>query len=386
MVAPPTLPADARLREYMTSAPIYSGGGGSTNLVADSTIDVPENTQIVDLAIDYYGKRLAVCGDRVIFVYEISTAGENIVSKLATGTEEARLVARLEHPDVAGPLQQICWSDPTQGTMIAACGACGSVMLWREGRPGDWSLVWRERLDGAATTVQIGPKEFGLFIAAGSSSGLVTIFEAQNQTGPLMKIGVLKAHQNGVSSVSWAVPVSPATLASGPAVQGGYMMPALRPRRLVSGGFDSNVKIWRWNADDKKWVEEGTLSSSGDSPPVPPNPEGDQHPSGGGSTVPPPTSHAGPVRSVAWRPNIGIPSNFLASGSEDGTCKIWVQTMEGLNWQNSATIHVENNLPVNRVTWSVTGLCVCLSCGEEETVRIFKEDLDNQWRRVDRAE
>eukprot|EP00392_Amoebophrya_sp_AT5.2_P009398 g9426.t1 len=313
----------------------------------DSTIETQQS--VVDVALDYHGKRLATCGETAIYVYEVSSAAGDIVSKLATfGDDEAKLVAKLEHPEVQGPLQQLCWSDPTQGSMIAACGLCGSVVLWREQRPGEWTLVWKEKLDGAATSVQIGPKEFGLFIAAGSSSGLVSIFEAQNNS--FTRQGTLKAHQNGVASVCWAAPVSPATLASGPAVQGGYLMPSLAPRRVVTAGFDNNVKVWRWHVDDKKYVLEASLSEVGEQRALTPD-ELDK------------LAKKDPAAAAAATANNG--------------------EMEGMPWKLIGRIDFGKHCPVWRVGWSVTGLCLSVSCGEDGSdVRIYKEDLEGEWRQI----
>ena len=57
-----------------------------------------------------------------------------------------------------------------------------------------------------------------------------------------------------------------------------------------------------------------------------------------GKNFPATTSHTDWVRDVAWRPNLGIPSNTIASASEDGSVKIWKQDMEGTAWKCVATI------------------------------------------------
>ncbi|CAD7964073.1 unnamed protein product [Amoebophrya sp. A25] len=383
MVSMSTLPADARLRNFISNGdPDTDPFQGHS---AESNIEIPE--EICDLAVDYYGKRLAVATPSAVLVYQIAAAGSasgDILSKIATGTDDATLLARLESPDIAGPLQQIGWCDPSQGSMIVACGQCGSVVVYRETSPRGFSLAWKEKIEGAATSVQFGPKEFGMLsIAVGSTSGLVTIFD--NSGGSLARTGVLKAHLNGVSSLSWSTPISPATLASGPAVQSGYLMPANAPRRLVTAGSDCNVKVWRYHSEDKKWVEECALPGGDgivaeDTTPAEhrgPLPDGGAERPEGPPALP---SHDACVRAVAWRPNVGIPSNFLASGAEDGSCKIWVQEMEGQPWRKASEIR--HDTPVYRAHWSVTGLCLCLSIGDE-AVCIYKQSASGEWLRVD---
>ena len=286
-------------------------------------------------------------------------------------------------------------------------------------------------------TCSFAPWEFGLLLAAGSSSGVITLLAKEEDSsfggggGAWQPFGMgvgrgnhpkgavlggaagaassIKAHLGGVNSITWAPPVSPVTLTSGQAVRS--KQPALGPRRFASAGNDNCVRIWRWSEDpqDRKWVQECCLVPSGgkdaaDAAGAAAGGKGQDKggQQGGQGGVSPQhkglqgqggqhqasalhnnpalqTSHEDWVRDVAWRPNVGIPSNTLASCSEDKTCIIWTQEMEGMPWHESARIQL--NVPIWRVAWSTTGSILSLSCGENG-VHLYKESLKGEWELV----
>lgn len=76
---------------------------------------------------------------------------------------------------------------------------------------------------------------------------------------------------------------------------------------------------------------------------------------------------------------MGIPTNTLASVGEDKTCIIWSQEMEGKPWHESAKITLD--VPIWRVSWSVTGSILSLSVGGDN-VYLYKESLNGEWELV----
>jgi protein transport protein SEC13 len=58
-------------------------------------------------------------------------------------------------------------------------------------------------------------------------------------------------------------------------------------KRFVSGGSDNAIRIWGFDENAKKWVEEEEIKE-----------------------------HDNWVRDVAWAPNIGLPGMYIASASE----------------------------------------------------------------------
>lgn len=88
------------------------------------------------------------------------------------------------------------------------------------------------------------------------------------------------AHAHGCLGVSWGPAVPVAALVSGAA-------PAGPARKLVSGGCDRTVKVWR--QEGTEFVEEQCWREHGEW-----------------------------VRDVAWAPSLGLPSSTIASCSQDG--------------------------------------------------------------------
>ena len=67
-------------------------------------------------------------------------------------------------------------------------------------------------------------------------------------------------------------------------IQGGKILPQ---KRFVTAGSDNLIRIWSFDDEGKKWVEEETI-----------------------------TGHQDWVRDVAWAPNIGLPGMYIASASQ----------------------------------------------------------------------
>lgn len=84
----------------------------------------------------------------------------------------------------------------------------------------------------------------------------------------------------GCNAVSWAPAV-----ASGSADGSGRTGPAVQ--RIVTGGCDTYVKIWRFDSATGEWTEESKLEG-----------------------------HSDWVRDVAWAPSIGLSRSIIASCSQ----------------------------------------------------------------------
>lgn len=84
----------------------------------------------------------------------------------------------------------------------------------------------------------------------------------------------------GCNAVSWA----PATAASSTE---GTNPSGLSNPRIVTGGCDNCVKIWRQDSQTGEWSEEAKLER-----------------------------HLDWVRDVAWAPSIGLPRSMIASCSQ----------------------------------------------------------------------
>lgn len=88
------------------------------------------------------------------------------------------------------------------------------------------------------------------------------------------------------------------------------------------------------------------------------------------------TRHSDWVRDVAWAPATGMPSNIVASCSEDRGVVIWTQSQASGPW--SAAEMKTFPAPVWRVSWSITGNVLAVSSGDSD-VSLWKQNLEGAW-------
>ena len=299
-----------------------------------ASFDTAHAGTIHDAQVDYYGKRLATASsDHSIRVWDVSSEQQSFIAELR-GHE--------------APVWQLSWSHPKFGSLLASSSYDRNVIIWKETRPGVWEQIYKDSSHQASVnSIAWCPWEQGLCLATASADGSIGFLTFRGGSNwDRKKVEV--AHANGVNAISWAPATTPATLASGPAVGG----PQLSPMRVVTGGNDNRVKIWQCD-DSGEWREVDAKGQE-EQPP-----------------------HADWVRDVAWRPNVGIPSNTIASGSEDRILNIWSQAMDGKPWKISFSVNL--NSPIWRLSWSITGSLLAVACGDN-TISLFKESTDSgQW-------
>jgi protein transport protein SEC13 len=150
-----------------------------------------------------------------------------------------------------------------------------------------WPQVFQEH-ESSVNSICWAPQEFGLCLACGSSDGTISVL-THKADGSWEKAKIEQAHPVGVTSVSWA-PVS----ALGSLV-GADTGPV---QKLVSGGCDNTVKVWKHI--NNSWKMD---------------------------CFPPLSKHVDWVRDVAWAPNLGLVKSTIASASQDGTGVIWTQVL-----------------------------------------------------------
>lgn len=86
------------------------------------------------------------------------------------------------------------------------------------------------------------------------------------------------------------------------------------------------------------------------------------------------------VRDVAFAPaTAGLGPNILASCSDDGTVIIWRQAAPGGEWTPEPLPPFPG--PVWRVSWSVTGNLLAVSCGDN-SVTLWRESLQGPFQLV----
>jgi len=295
-------------------------------------VDTQHEDLVHDAQLDYYGCKLATSSsDRTIKIYNVSE-------------ESAELAATLQGHE--GPVWQVSWAHPKFGVIVASCSFDGSVLIHRETRPRDWTVLHAARHvhESSVNSVAFCPHEYGLRVAAGSSDGRVSILTHQPDNS--WSTDYIADNPLGVNSVSWA-PV------------GAYYDESslVDHPRLVTGGCDNRIRFWVQQPETGQWAEDPSC-------PVTKN-----------------ISHSDWVRDVSWAPPILPNVNMIASCSEDRSVLIWTQN--GLNEEWKATLLHTFDAPVWRVSWSTkTGHILAVSSGDSN-VTLWKKGIDGKWYQME---
>ncbi|ELU04892.1 hypothetical protein CAPTEDRAFT_149284 [Capitella teleta] len=278
---------------------------------------------IHDAQMDYYGTRLATCSsDRSVRIFDVRNGQQTFTAELK-GHE--------------GPVWQVCWGHPMFGNLLATCSYDRKVIIWKETN-GTWNNIYEyTNHDSSVNSVSWAPHEFGLMLACGSSDGCISIISSSGD-GAWESKKINNAHTIGCNAVSWSPSIQPGALLD----QSGNQKIV---RRLVSGGCDNLVKIWK--EDDGQWMEEQKLEA-----------------------------HHDWIRDVAWAPSIGLPRSIIASCSQDCQVIIWSNDGTSSTW-NPKVLHKFNDV-VWSVSWSVTGNILAVSGGDNK-VSLWKETLEGDW-------
>jgi len=292
-----------------------------------ASIDTAHEDMIHAAQMDYYGKRLATCSsDRTIKIFE------NINDTL-------RPVADIKGHE--GPVWQVAWAHPKFGNIIASCSYDRKIIVWRENTPNIWTKLYEYMDESSVNSVAFAPHEFGLILAGASSDGTIVIISFKDDKWDVSKIP--HAHQVGCNAVSWAPAISAGSLVNS---NGMSTVPIMR---LVSCGCDHRVKIWRF--EGQQWKEEANLDG-----------------------------HTDWVRDVAWAPGIGLPTNTIASCSQDQTVLIWTQSEDGNTWRPPTALPKFPDV-VWRVSWSIAGNILAVATGDQN-VTLWKESLNGEWKLI----
>ncbi|KAJ3037595.1 GTPase-activating protein S13 [Rhizophlyctis rosea] len=322
---------------------------------------------IHDAQLDYYGKRLATCSsDRTIRLFE------------AEGENNYRPIDVLKGHE--GPVWQVAWAHPKYFNVLASCSYDSRVLIWRESN-GTWSRIKEHTAHTASVNaIAWAPHEFGAILAAASSDGKVSLLSFKDSDAT-WETQLINAHSIGANAITWAPAIVPGTLIH---VTGGA--PASTLKRFASAGCDNLVKVWR--EENGTWKLEKDLEG-----------------------------HTDWVRDVAWAPNIGLPTSYLASCSQvrdladilglrtppllflfaplsfaphtdallpnhqDKTVIIWTQDSPTSEWHKKPLRADPFPDVVWRLSWSASGNILAVSCGDNK-VTLWKENLDGEWGQI----
>ncbi|XP_018024605.1 protein SEC13 homolog [Hyalella azteca] len=278
-----------------------------------SQVETGHEDMIHDAQMDYYGTRLATCSsDRTVRVFEVRKGEQSLVASLR------------EHE---GPVWQVAWAHPMYGRLLASCGYDRKLIIWQEDQSTWRSIYTYTEHTSSINSVCWAPHELGLMLACASSDGSVSVL-TYTAAHTWHAVKITNAHNVGCNAVSWA-----------PAVSSG----GLTQQRLVTGGCDSYVKIWRYESGE--WVEEAKLEG-----------------------------HSDWVRDVAWAPSCGLGTSVIASCSQD--CRVLIWTGDNGQFRSKELPSFAD--VIWHVSWSVTGNILAVSGGDNR-VSLWKENTEGQW-------
>jgi len=285
-------------------------------------VDTQHDDMVHDAQLDYYGCKLATSSsDRTIKIYNVSGSSYEHTATLQ-GHE--------------GPVWQVSWAHPKFGVMLASCSFDGNVLIHRETRPREWTLLYAAKHlhSSSVNGLAFCPHEFGLMLAAASSDGKISILAHQLDNS--WSVEYLQDCNLGVNSVTWAP--------SGAYNDG---LP-----RLMTGGCDNGIRLWKRNSE-MSW-EEVKIEKK----------------------------HSDWVRDVAWAPPILPNVNVVASCSEDSKVLIWTsEKKEDDDEDWNCILLNEFEGPVWKVSWSLTAQLLAVSSGDSD-VSLWKQGLDGVWSQM----
>lgn len=293
--------------------------------------DTGHTGNIHDAQLDFYGRKLATASsDSTIKVWDVTTP------------ENPRFVADLKGHD--SPVWQVTWAHPKFPGILASCSYDRQIIIWKqESQNGPFVIAYKDDSHRASVnSIQWAPFEYGLILAAASSDGTVSLLsfrQPDNWTRTSFH-----AHGNGAQAISWG---------SAPVTENIDVQLSLDGAKIVTGGADNAVRVWRFQESSEKWFPE----------PI----EG---------------AHRDWVRDVAFRPANGIHLT-IASCSQDGTVIIWHQDSATNVWKPDKTIELREK--IWRLSFSTTGGMLMVSSGEN-TSTLFKESLSGEWEIVTKME
>lgn len=304
-----------------------------------TSFDSGHEELIHDAQLDYYGKRLATCSsDKTIKIFDLQGDKQTLISSIK-GHD--------------GPVWSISWSHPKFGCILASGSYDGRIIIWKETQQTQFNKIFEFfRADTSINSVQFAPHTFGLQLVAGLSDGSIGVFTKRTETNSNQWTEqIFFGHKGGCNSVSWGNDMKSGALLANASASNQMKF----EKQFVSGGCDGRIRIWKFDETNGSWNEFPAAQAFA---------EGENH-------------HSDWVRDVAWAPSIGLPTNIIASASEDKSVIIWQEDINTGIWKKAKILTFPTK--VWRVSWSLQGQILAISQGDNQ-VSLWKESLDGDWK------
>uniref|UniRef100_A0A7E4VEB8 Protein SEC13 homolog n=1 Tax=Panagrellus redivivus TaxID=6233 RepID=A0A7E4VEB8_PANRE len=297
-------------------------------------IETSHRDVVHDAQLNFYGNRLATCSsDKVVKIFEIKANGQSFPLAELTGHD--------------GPVWQVAWAHPQFENTIATCSYDRKAIVWREVN-GKWQKVYEYKQHNASVnSISWAPHQLGMIFACCSTDGSISVVEFKNDMWEPLRIP--DAHKDGVNSISWA-PARPKGR-NGAAIE-------YEPKRLVSGGNDQLVKVWKAVPDgpnNTTYIVDVELQQ-----------------------------HTDWVRDVAWAPCDQFGATCIASCGCDKQLVVWKCTdLENKMW-SSQVLNKFDDI-IWHVSWSLCATMLAVA-GADNKVSLWQERTPNNWLEVSSEE
>ncbi|CAD5221213.1 unnamed protein product [Bursaphelenchus okinawaensis] len=291
-----------------------------------SIVETNHRDVVHDAEMNFCGSRLATCAsDHIIKVFEVKPTGQTHTMAELSGHE--------------GPVWQVSWSYPfsDKGEYLASCSHDRKVFIWKE-VANKWTRIYEyTQHEASINSVAWAPHNYGLIFACGSTDCTISIVTNYDDIWKPAKI--FNAHEQGVNAVSWAPAKGSRTVIN--------VNEIIMPKRVVSGGNDKMVKVWREVSEDK-WELDTELAG-----------------------------HTDWVRDVAWAPVESHNHFTIASCGSDGMVIIWrTDNIGAKTWKRTVLCNVE--APVYNVSWNSNGTVLAVAFSDNR-VALYQERTQNNW-------
>ncbi|OCF35347.1 hypothetical protein I316_02895 [Kwoniella heveanensis BCC8398] len=340
-----------------------------TNLLAPGHADL-----VTHVTYDFYGERLATCSaDQRIKVFHKSPEG--------TWDQESEWKAH------DAPVLHLSFAHPVHGSLLASSSHDRSIRIWEEPSGRERDGRWTERAvltgaKGSVRQVEFGPADSGSEprVAAISTDSYLRVYSSADpslsdwsllQPIHIPSIPAPGSSVDDASSAEIPIPTSSTELATG-----GWGLSWCKERWWGSviaafAGTSPIVKIISLPLD---------TSSS---------------PSSLFYLTPGQSSSNAPLTSVSWAPNCGRAYHLIATGSRDGTVRIWRIEPPGEKlrvgygdedgevrqaWRGQCVADFgKGGARIGMVDWNATGTTLTTT-DDEGVVRIYKPTYARSWK------